>query len=313
LKDNFEAALTTAQIAVIDTGNRAIYRAFEKLHTHHQASIAYVQCRASKLSQTLEQCTRSGVFAVVLDTKPRYIPASPLSAAVIAPAVSPDRPYLRQLLQRTSLTGFSALAFQTYLTPASALEELHNRYFETLRLGAFRDNPAAAEPLLRHAEYVWFDLSALRATDAPRIPQAGPNGLYAEEACQLAHYIGLSDRAKALFLFGYRPCRCAGSRTVQFISQLLWHITDASAARIDEKIDENVAISPEFKEIRVDMGVKGQELYFINSLTTQRWWIKVPSVKGAPQWIPCLSADYQTACRGEVPLRWLWHYQKLNY
>jgi hypothetical protein len=220
---------------------------------------------------------------------------------------------LQQLLQHTQWTNFAALAFQSYLTPAPLLEELNNRYFETLRLGAFRSNPADAEPVLRDAEYVWFDLSAVRASDAPATLRSGPNGLYAEEACQLGHYIGSSSCAKVLFLFGYKPYIWASSRTAQVAGQLLWHVAEAAAGRIVENIEDGVAGRSEFKEIIVDMGKQGQALHFIHSLTTRRWWMKVPVAKTAAQWIACLPTDYDTACQGEIPLRWLWYYQKLNY
>ncbi|MDR3181035.1 MAG: hypothetical protein LBT61_03785 [Prevotellaceae bacterium] len=336
MKHNFTKALSDAQLAIVNTGNRAVYRAFKRLCTHQAQAVAYTTCRPSNLAEVLALCARNGVFTVVLGAAPDNIPEPPSSVAVITPSVSAGTPYLRRLLQPstqaipctpipfeppcfepslpyTALTGFSALAFQTYLTPASMLETLDNRYFETLRLGAFRHNPEAAEPVLRDAEYVWFDLSAVRASDAPATLHPGPNGLYAEEACQLCHYIGLSNHAKVLFLFGYKSCLCASSRTAQLVGQLLWHVAEAVANRIDEKIEEGIAGRPEFKEIVVDMGQQGQALHFINSLTTRRWWMKVPVAKASAQWISCSSTDYDTACRGEIPLRWLWHYQKLNY
>jgi hypothetical protein len=284
----------------------------------------------------LELCARNKVFAVVLGAASDNIRTTPSSVAVITPAVSletpylhrllqpatttpctpapfDNTPYLQHLLQHTLLTNFAALAFQTYLTPAPLLEELNNRYFETLRLGAFRNNPSDAEPVLRDAEYVWFDLSAVRASDAPATLRPGPNGLYAEEACRLGQYIGSSGRTKVLFLFGYKPYIWTSSRTAQLVGQLLWHVAEAAAGRIHEHIENSIAGRPEFKEIIVDMGKQGQALHFANSLTTRRWWMKVPVAKDAAQWIACLPADYDTACHGEIPLRWLWYYQKLNY
>lgn len=306
MKNNFVEALSTARVAVINTGSRAAYRAFGRLCNHRAQAVAYTACRRSDLADVLALCVRSGVFTIVLGAKPARLPAPPSSVAVIAPSVT-----LETL--DTALTDFSALAFQTYLTPAPVLDMLNDRYFETLRLGAFRDRPAAAEPLLRDAEYVWFDLSAVRASDAPAASHPGPNGLYAEEACLLGHYIGVSNRAKALFLFGYKRCLCASSRTAQLAGQLLWHVAEAAAGRIHEEIGTGIAGRPELKEIVVDMGQQGQALHFINSVTTLRWWVKVPVAKDAAQWVACLPADYDTACRGEIPLRWLWHYQKLNY
>ncbi|MDR3184172.1 MAG: hypothetical protein LBT49_02040 [Prevotellaceae bacterium] len=310
---HFAQALSTAQLAIIDTGSRAVWRAFKRLCTHRAQTIAYASCRPSSLPEMLDMCAGRGVFAVVLGAAPGNILTVPAPVAVIAPSVSFEIPYMRKLLQNTALTGFSALALQAYLTPAPMMEALNNRYFETLRLGAFRRDPEAAEPLLRDAEYVWFDLSAVRASDAPSTAHPGPNGLYAEEACQLGHYIGVSNRARALFLFGYKSCLWASARMAQLAAQLLWHVAEGAAGRVYENVEPGVAGRPEFKEIVVDMGKQGQALHFLNSLTTGRWWMKIPVAKTAAQWISCLPSDYDTACRGEIPLRWLWHYQKLNY
>jgi hypothetical protein len=336
---HFAEALATAQLAVINAGGRAVWRAFQQLCAHRAPAIAYTACSLPVLPEMLDLCAVRGVFTVVLGAAPGHILTEPASVAVIAPSLSLKAPYLRQLLypsaplpmetpctpapfeapslnqplQAASLTAFSALAFQTYLTPVLVLDLLNSRYFETLRLGALRHNPEEAEPLLRDAEYVWFDLSAVRAADAPAVKHPGPNGLYAEEACRLSHYIGLSNHAKVLFLFGYKACLWASSRTMQLAGQLLWHVAEGAAARIYEKTGAGAAGRPGFKEIVVDMGKQGQTLHFLHSLTTRRWWMKIPVQKDVAQWISCLPADYETACRGEIPLRWLWHYQKLNY
>jgi hypothetical protein len=312
LKNSFEEALPAAQIAIINAGNRAVYQSFKRLCPQQAHTVAYTACSSSNLAERLALCARSEVFTVVLGATPDNMPAVPSSVAVITPAISLEITYLQCLLQHAPLTDFSALAFQTCLTPALVLEELNGRYFETLRLGAFRSNPAEAEPVLRDAEYVWLDLSAVRASDAPSTSHPGPNGLYAEEVCQLGHYIGSSNCAKVLFLFGYKRYIGAGSRTAQLVAQLLWHVAEAAASRIYEKIEEGANRSG-FKEFIVNMGKQEQTLYFVNSLTTRRWWMKVPVAKSAAQWISCLSTDYETACCGDVPLRWLWYYQKLNY
>jgi formiminoglutamase len=313
LKNNFEEALPAAQIAIINTGNRAVYLALKRLCPQQAQRVAYIACSPSNLAERLALCARSGVFTVVLGATPDNMPATPSSVAVIAPAISLEVPYLQRLLQHAPLTDFSALAFQTYLTPALVLEELNGRYFETLRLGAFRSNPVEAELVLCDAEYVWLDLSAVRASDAPSTSHPGPNGLYAEEVCQLGHYIGSSNCAKMLFLFGYKRHIGAASRTAQLIAQLLWHVAEAAASRIYEKIEAGAVLQSGFKEFIVDMDEQEQTLHFVNSLATRRWWMKEPVAKSDAQWVSCLPIDYDTACRGEIPLRWLWHYQKLNY
>jgi hypothetical protein len=310
---NFIHALSTAQVAIINTGSSgAVYKAFKGLCTHHAERVIYTSCKKSKLLDMMALCAEQDVFALVLGT-PDFLLPSGASAAAILPAVSADYSYLTSIIEHPEIVTFSALAFQNYLTPRKMMEEMERRYFETLRLGALRDDFKAAEPLLRDADYVWFDLNAVRAGDARQVCRAQPNGLYAEEACKLMNYVALSNHAKAVFLFGYKQTISSSSLTAQLVGQLIWHIVEGLHLRVREKIGAEAVGHTEFKEIMVDMGVRGQELQFLNSITTQRWWVKIPAVKGVTRWIACSHNDYQTACRGEVPVRWLWHFQRLNY
>ena len=68
-----------------------------------------------------------------------------------------------------------------------------------------------------------------------------------------------------------------------------------------------------FNKKIVSMGQEGQEIVFISSPTTGRWWMVVPDVKNnINQFIACSYSDYLTAYSGEIPLRWLFFYQKIN-
>ena len=49
------------------------------------------------------------------------------------------------------------------------------------------------------------------------------------------------------------------------------------------------------------------------SAATGRWWIEVPVIKkNTTELLACTAADYQTACEGQVPVRWLYYYNRLN-
>jgi len=308
---NFTQILPQAQLAVINAGSGAVYNAFKKLHPHSEYNIAYLKCSAKKVPEALSLCEKENVFALVLGVAETSLPRQPFSAAVITPAIDLSRTYLQKIFSDQSLGYCAALGFQTYLSPPADIDALKARYFESLRLGALREDISLAEPLLRDADYVWFDLTTIRASDAPQRKLLKPNGLYAEEACQLVHYIALSNRTKVLFIHGFSRLPCLNGITTHLLSQLIWHLAEGLSGKIKEEL-LNISEKAAFKEIMVDMGVNGQELYFLYSEATQRWWIKVPYNKTDTRWISCGHSDYQVACQGKVPVRWLWHYQKLN-
>ena len=62
------------------------------------------------------------------------------------------------------------------------------------------------------------------------------------------------------------------------------------------------------------MGEDGQEIVFFQSKNSGRWWMEVPNSKQPdnPVYISCTMEDYTIACKGEVPLKWLFYYQKSN-
>jgi hypothetical protein len=307
----FSQALPQARLALINAGSGAIYKAYQKLYPHSNHSMVYLKCSKREASKALELCEKENVFALVLGVAEPALPQQSFSAAVITPAVDLHRPYFHKLLQNQTSDYCAVLGFQTSLSSPAGLDALRTRYCESLRLGLLKEDLSLAEPLLRDADYVWFDLTTLRASDAPLRKHLNVNGLYAEEACRLINYVALSNRTKALFMHSFSCLCCLNGVALSLLAQLIWHLAEGLAGRIREELinfSENIA----FKEIMVDMGVSGQELYFLYSETTQRWWIKVPYNKENIQWIPCDHSDYQVACQGRVPVRWLWHYQKLN-
>ena len=57
-----------------------------------------------------------------------------------------------------------------------------------------RGNFREVEPSFRDSDFVSFDLGAIRNSDCRGNIYPSPNGLYAEEACQLSRFAGLSDK-----------------------------------------------------------------------------------------------------------------------
>jgi hypothetical protein len=210
-----------------------------------------------------------------------------------------------------TLQHFAWLGFQNYLADNATLETIGTRFFESLRLGEFRNNPRSAEPLLRDASVHFVDLKAVRHSDAPDGLGMSPNGLYAEEICTLGRYIGLSTRFRLSVIYGYPSSANNNSLVSKLVAQVIWHITEGLAVSFPEYPEKDPS---RFQRKVVQLGDGGQEMVFLQSRQSGRWWIEVPNLKelSSPMLISCSIDDYKTACRGEIPLKWLFFYQKSN-
>ena len=96
------------------------------------------------------------------------------------------------------LFDFTQLGHQRYLCDGDTLQLMEKMHFDAIRLGRLRADLPATEPILRDADLVSFDLSAVRTAHHPASTEARPNGLTGEEFCQLTRYAGYSDRLSAV-------------------------------------------------------------------------------------------------------------------
>ena len=66
------------------------------------------------------------------------------------------------------------------------------------------------------------------------------------------------------------------------------------------------------------MEEEGGDVVFYKSKKSSRWWVEVPC-SGESKYkylrhyiVPCLYEDYVAAMNGQVPIRWLIAYNKMN-
>ncbi|WP_432714256.1 formimidoylglutamase, partial [Pedobacter sp.] len=104
--------------------------------------------------------------------------------------------YLNKIFlhQPNYLFNFSNVGYQTYYVNQDSLKVLNKLYFDVHRLGEFATDISLAEPIIRNANMISFDISAVRSSDAMGNANAGPNGFYGEQACSIARYAGLNDK-----------------------------------------------------------------------------------------------------------------------
>ena len=218
------------------------------------------------------------------------------------------------LLARPNLLfNLCHLGHQTYLNHPAKAETLESLNFDCIRLGQIRAALQEAEPLLRDADLLSFDIAAIRMADAPATAQASPNGFAGEEFCQLMRYAGLSERLQSVGIYEYNPHYDHGQQTAQLIAQGIWYFMEGAQLRKAEKPDEDN--ERDYYKFIVKMEMPDHELVFWKSRISERWWMEFPyslmHKKSRNHLVPCSLRDYQMACREEIPDRWMRIYNKL--
>ncbi len=227
-----------------------------------------------------------------------------------------DSSYLSHIVLRQPnyLFNYSNLGFQTYLVDQPGIELIDKLFFDAHRLGELRAHLADAEPVLRNGDTLSVDLSAVRRSDAPGTTRPGPNGFHAEEICQLMRYAGISEKITSVGLYELDPGRDHDGVTAQLAAQMIWCFLDGFGSRTNDLpwLDRK-----RFTRFRIPIRGNEQELVFYKSGVSDRWWMDVPyraeqeARLERHHLVPCSYADYQMACREEVPDRWWRTFQKL--
>lgn len=209
-----------------------------------------------------------------------------------------------------NLFSTSILGYQNYFTDAVELSQSINNNLEARRLGQLRYSMAEIEPYMRGADLFSFDLNAVRSVDAPGQYFGSPNGLYAEEACQVAHYAGMADKMKIAGFFNLVPSKDRDDLSAKLMAQVVWHFLEGFHFRVVEDPERR---PQEFNEFIIDMDDVDLPLTFFQSRKTGRWWMKLYNQNtDSDHVIPCSQEDYDLAARYEIPDRWWRNIRKLN-
>jgi len=212
------------------------------------------------------------------------------------------------------LFNYSNLGYQTYFTSQESLRLMDKLYFDVHRLGELSRNIAVAEPVIRNANMVSFDVGAIRSSDAMGNGNASPNGLYAEAACQVARYAGMNDKLSSIGFYEFNPDYDKNGQTAILLAQMIWYFIDGVYNR---KMDFPLNPKSQYLIYKTSLKHDDHELVFVKSKKSDRWWMQVPypttgSKNERFHLVPCQYDDYKTATAGEMPDLWWRTYQKLN-
>ncbi len=287
----------------------------QELYSFTDYRVYVVNSTMAKLGAILERCNEIGIPAIVncgekLPPAESWRPERSYRALLVAPGSSKEEGnILSTIATDKSAESFSVIGYQTYRYNPEDSALLRKRYFEEMRLGIIREDITQSEPIIRDAEYIFMDMRSLRFSDYPSSGTANPNGMYAEEICTIARYMGLANGLKAIFIYGEEPVGNSVTICNKLIAESVWHICEGIVSNIPE--NPNLQdVDNDFSRKIVTLGDNGENISFITSYTTQRWWMEIPVKEGGARYVSCSIKEYNSACMGEIPLRWLFFYQK---
>lgn len=236
------------------------------------------------------QDTKALINMVVVDERCRFGGKE----EVYSPLFSPLHPLL---------FNFGLVGFQAHQTPPEAVKFLQNNYFDMVRLGRSRAAIEETEPVIRDADLLAFHLGALKQSEAPGVFSASPSGYFAEEACQLCRYAGMSDKLTSFGVYGYHPDHDRDAQTAQVAAQMIWYFLEGFFNRKNDFPASKSGLT----EYIVAFRQLNYQLTFWKSAKSGRWWMQVPVATKKRherhRLVPCSYQDYQAACREELPER----------
>lgn len=219
--------------------------------------------------------------------------------------VPANKKQLHQILMHEPnyLFSLGQIGYQSYLVDPEVMATFEKLHFEAYRVGEVHRQIQEMEPVVRQADLLTFDISAIRHQDAPGYTPANPFGLTGEEACQLCWYAGLSDQMTSLGIYEYDPEQDGQELTAMTIATMVWYFIEGFYHRKNE----TEFSSGKFTKYAVAFHDAPDRMTFFKSKVSEKWWMEVEplSDEKSPRIVPCSYEDYLQAIKGEVPNRWI--------
>ncbi|HQV78585.1 MAG TPA: arginase family protein [Chitinophagales bacterium] len=306
-KQLYQYAAFTNGIKLLDVGNI-------------KAGETYVDTLVA-LVETLQELFKHNIITIIIggdaalasaQFKAHEIFENPLTVTQVAAKVIWDdsdmdihKTYLKDFFLSGFLKQYNLVAYQSYLMQEKQLSFLSSKEHNVLRVGKIREHIFEAEPYLREASMVMYNINAIRHSDAPAQPEPSPNGMFGDEACGVARYAGMSDQLMSMGIFDFNPSLDVQAITAKQVAQMVWYFMEGVSLR---RNDYPITDEKDFSQYIVQIDDAENDFIFLKSKKSDRWWMKIMYDKFDIQkhkLIPCTYKDYLTALNNEIPERWM--------
>jgi arginase family enzyme len=222
--------------------------------------------------------------------------------------------YLNSIVSnhKSTCSHYINIGYQTYLNDQQVINRFLKRRSDLVRIGDVRQAIYLTEPLLRDSDIAVIDISAVRQSDAPGTVSPSPNGFYGEEICLLARYAGISDKLKIFGLFEVNPDLDQRNQTSALAAQVVWFFLEGFSQKQYETPAIGLSDTGRFIKYHVRVTDLDDDLIFVKSSLTDRWWMEIQEEKDKNIYIACSHEDYLKANQNEVPERWVRAVERLK-
>ncbi|MDG1776449.1 MAG: formimidoylglutamase [Flavicella sp.] len=218
------------------------------------------------------------------------------------------------LMQRPCyLFNYSSIGIQRPFVSSQELDLFDKLFFDVCRLGELNANYRVAEPFLRNSDLLTIDFNSIKNSETDSMVYDNPNGLYAEQACQISKYAGISDKMSCVGVFDVNPAQSRVANSL--LAQLIWYFIEGVSERVG---DFPIGSRKSYTKFFVHLEDVEDDLIFYKSDKSNRWWLEVKyqseerSKYDRHCLVPCSQDDYEKALKNIIPDLWWKTLQKLN-
>ena len=209
------------------------------------------------------------------------------------------RSYMNKIIidETNKLNDFTNIGYQRHLCSTDEMELMEKLFFEYISLGEISENNNKAEPFIRDANIVGFDVKSLSFHAKASSDFSYPNGIDSRLACILSKFAGSSVNTQFFGLFELLNNKISN----KLYAEIIWYFIDGIRNRIKEVDfnDSNIF----YKYI---VQTSGNDLVFFKSKMTNKWWMEIKSIDNkVSKYLPCLEEDYQISLSDNLPKRWI--------
>ncbi|TDI77514.1 MAG: arginase [Bacteroidetes bacterium] len=203
-----------------------------------------------------------------------------------------------------NLFNYSVLGYQSYFNPPGEIALMEKLYFDGYRLGKVTEDITLVEPIMRDADIVSIDVSAIKSSELSYRYNSSPNGFDSREICAIARYAGISNKVTSFGLFELKDYVQTESAAT-LIAQIVWYFIEGVNFRVD---DEDFSDEKSYTTYKVP--IDDEILIFRKSNKTGRWWLELPFISNVNNklkretLLPCTYGEYLGATHQEIPERW---------
>lgn len=196
----------------------------------------------------------------------------------------------------SSHIGYAGI--QQHICPSDLYAEAIENNLNFYRLGQINSFIHGIEASTREVEFVDFSLLSIKSSETG-LSGAPLCGLSIEQACQIAKYIGCSQKLKSFVISGVPTDMVGGSKICKLVAHLLWYFLDGL-----NSVNGMIKNDPQTRRsFLLNLDTMDSPITFYKSENSEQWWVGVNNDDGEEVQVACSPDDYYRACHNDLSER----------